>query len=146
MSKSEGLRKLLRPFRWYIAPRADGKSIILWWEKRRIAYNIFLFVFCLVPCLPADLGTFGWVITNPALQRIYRGNNETILLIQVVLQILSNVWYTGGWIAELIVKLIARRNISWFGPIALVAGTLFSFAFAAYFLVLGIGSPMPGGF
>ena len=59
-----------------------------------------------------------------------------LVLIQVLLQVLSNVWYTGGWLVELIVRAVARGNIPWFGPMALAAGTLFSFAFAAYFLFL----------
>ena len=143
MGKSEGLQRLPAPVRWYFAPRADGTSVILWWEKRLILYNIFLFLFCLVPCLPADLSALGWEITIPALRKIYPGDSGIILLDQVLLQICSNVWYTGGWVAELIVKLFMRRSISWFGPIALVSGTLFSFSFAAYFLVLAIASSLP---
>lgn len=140
MHRSKVWQYVLRPFRWYIAPRVDGKSVILWWEKRRFLYNAYLFLFCLVPCLPAYLQMLGWTIPIPALKGIYRGDPGILLLIQVLLQVLSNVWYTGGWIVELIVKVVARRNIPRFGPIALAAGTLFSFIFAAYFLVMGFGA------
>ena len=135
MHKGEAWLKLLRPFRWYVAPRADGESVILWWEKRRIPYNLFVFLFTLPFCLQVDLYAMGFLSTNTAVQQIYQDVGSTKLVIQALLQILSNVWYTGGWMVELIVKVIVRRKIRWFGPIALIAGTVFSFFFEAFWLV-----------
>ena len=139
MGRSEVRQNFLRPFRWYVARRPDDKSAIAWREKRRILYNLFLFLFCLAPCLPADLQALGWTISIPALKRVYPADPGMLVFIDVLLQVLSNVWYTGGWLVELIVRAVARGNIPWFGPMALAAGTLFSFAFAA---VLSFPGPL----
>ncbi|MGB6746061.1 MAG: hypothetical protein WBE38_20595 [Terracidiphilus sp.] len=134
MSNGEGWLRLLSPFRWYVSPRADGESVILWWEKRRIPYNVFVFLFTLPFCFRLDLYAMGFLSTNTALQQMYQADGSENLLIQALLQILSNVWYTGGWMVELIVKVIVRRKIRWFGPIALITGTVFSFFFEAFWL------------
>lgn len=117
MMKADELREwFVRPLRWYAAPRPEDKSVILWWEKRRIPFNLFLALFCL--CV--------YLCAKPY---------DSMAGLWVLLQVFANFWYTGGWVVELILKLFLKGRIRLFGPIALVAGTLFSFAFAALFLI-----------
>ncbi|MGA7340681.1 MAG: hypothetical protein WBE72_00695 [Terracidiphilus sp.] len=134
MSLAESLRHLLKPFRWYIAPRADGESVILWWEKRRLLYNLLVFLSTLPFCLFLDLYAMGLLRTSTTVQQMYDSQGDMKLLVQALLQIMCNVWYTGGWMVELIVRLIPGKKMRWFGPIALIAGTVFSFLFVALWL------------
>ena len=101
---------------WYLSPRAEDKSVIVWWEKRRIPYNVILCVVC-----------FGFYLSWK--------DSGIVVITWTVVQIMANVWYTGGWIVELMLKAIHKGRLRLFGPIALAAGTLFSIVFAAFCLV-----------
>jgi hypothetical protein len=94
-------------------------SVILWWELRRIAYNIAMLVcgligltlFVLIDQLPPQL---------PFEQRDWEP------LSVLVFAFLANVAYTGGWIAELTTRVLMRKTSNKFGPMAFSAGSLFS--------------------
>ena len=128
--KSEGLRRLLTPFRWYVAPRAEGESIVGWWERRRIPYNAFVFLFNLPFAWSIDLYKMGLLKTNPAPGGDYIADPVFVVLaIQIIDQIMANIWYTGGWVVELLLFAVTKKHYRKFAPVALVAGTVFSLIF-----------------
>lgn len=97
-------------FSWPLK-RAQGTrfvQILLWWEARRLLYNL-------------AIGIFGlWLF--------YRGDRGILAL----LVICANIWYTGGWIVHYLVVLLRRKAVPLFGPVMLVLGTLFSFMFMKF--------------
>jgi hypothetical protein len=100
------------------APEPTAGAIIRWWEARRLHYNVITVAW-----------TFLWVLVS------YLGGNHIWLstplaiLTLIGVQLFANVWYTGGWIADLIVKKVLRIPWRGFGPWALGLGIAFSLLF-----------------
>lgn len=126
----------LRPWAWYLQPPEPGRSVIAWWEKRRLLYNGFLFAWGI-------LNYFGtafvlWIRVNRMPHDAdsitsYYGcffANSWMVIPLVILQVTANVWFTGGWIVDLFVHRAAKGDPSRFGQYALGVGTLFSLVFA----------------
>ena len=129
----EEVHKLLRLYRWYLRPRAATESAVGWWEKRRGAYNLFLFVWDLVLYFLALL--IAWV-HGRSIAGLDDSARQTALSLTIscayllpIIQVTANFWYTGGWMVELVISLFSKRHMGLFGPRALLAGTLFSFIF-----------------
>ena len=69
-------------------------QIILWWEFRRIIYNMVLFI-AVALCLQ---------ILGMKLSEIEMGDGEYFIFIVLVgIVIFSNLFYTLGWITELFI-------------------------------------------
>jgi hypothetical protein len=100
--------------RWY--------EVIAWWELRRIPYNLIvgpvafacvmliLYVKTLPPQRPPEENDFDFFFA------IYGG------------AVLANFFYTGGWVCEIVLKLLARREVRWFGPVLFSLGLMLSLA------------------
>jgi hypothetical protein len=100
-------------------PQPTAGAIIRWWEARRLHYNLITLAWA-----------FLWVSIS-----YFKGNHiwlATVLmgptyLLSVLLP--SNIWYTGGWIVDLVVKKVLRVSWTGFGPWAFGLGVGFSFLF-----------------
>ena len=94
-------------------------EIIIWWELRRIPYNlivgtlgmIFLLVFALINDLPP---------VAPPEER------SVSFFLVPLFGVLANLCYTGGWIAELLLRAIWREKARDVGPQLLLVGLLMS--------------------
>jgi hypothetical protein len=116
------------------APPSAGQ-IIGWWERRRLHYNLLVFATFVVVMigkrmllmLPSLRGHF-WGASS--YMNVVDGFFVSLLPVLLLVQIPANIWYTGGWIVELLLTkglhLPARR----FGPWALGFGMAFSALFA----------------
>jgi hypothetical protein len=100
------------------SPQTAG-GIIDWWEGRRLHYNVLILAWALLWAVISTLMGNGVTIWNP----------YSILLYVLFVQLPANFWYTGGWIADLILKKILRARATWFGPWALALGIGLSFLF-----------------
>ena len=99
-------------------------DIILWWESRRLVYNGIIFASILVSALLLA------AVMQPKRLIEYLSQAGTLVATGFsLLQIPANVWYTGGWVADLFVKRILRLPAVGFGPWALASGTVFSLLF-----------------
>ena len=92
-------------------------EVIGWWEARRMAYNVTiggtgLFTLAAVHLI-ARIPPFPEAIPL-----------EPTLIIPVVYGFLANVFYTGGWMAELWIRNTLGREMEPVGP------TLFRYGFA----------------
>lgn len=105
------------PRAWY-AP-------ILWWELRRIPYNAVVFVSMILGLIGFALTVDGWVdfISPP-------------IFPMLIIFFLSNLFYTGGWIVEVILRVVFRYRGAKFASRALIAGISFSL-FVAFLPALG---------
>jgi hypothetical protein len=99
-------------------PQPTPGAIIRWWEARRLHYNVITLAWA-----------FLWIVVS-----YLRGNHvwrstPLAILTYLGIQLAANLWYTGGWIADLIAKKVLRLHWRGFGPWALALGIAFSFVF-----------------
>ena len=109
-------------FAWPV--RSDWQSVVLWWEVRRIPYNIAVGL----------VGTFSLVsmfFLIAASDALEPGEEAIELVGLFVLPLLGgiffNVCYTAGWVLELLVRSAARADNRFLGPILFTGGLLLSF-------------------
>jgi hypothetical protein len=105
-------------------------AIIKWWESRRLYYNAIIFaeiLFILV--LFTCLGLRRRAKFNPI--KMPAGGLSIAML---CLQLPANIWYTGGWIAEVFLRHLWPGMSPGFGPWALRLGIGFSILFVGYFM------------
>lgn len=118
LRKKKGTAKANGPQNWYLQnPEAEDErstgSIILWWEARRIPYNLIVGATGLIPLI---------VLSAMSSSAVYSGTFFAVL----AYGIMANICYTSGWIAELIARKVFAEKANHFGPIALFLGTSFS--------------------
>ena len=105
--------------------RQTTRMVILWWEGRRLWYNAIL-----LTAITAGSLTLSLIVNAPYAYRKYlEGAAKFTLLSLLFIQIPANVWFTGGWIAQLLLRKLAHRAPVGFGPWALAIGTGFSLLF-----------------
>jgi hypothetical protein len=106
-------RLLARP----CGPQTAG-GIIAWWEGRRIYFNAILLAAI----------TLAAIVSAAA-----DGGGITLFVVSIIFLLFpANIWYTGGWIADLLIKKALRLNVTGFGPWALGAGIVFSLLFMGF--------------
>jgi len=107
--------------RWLFS-RTDGApsawDVILWWEKRRLPYNIIV---CATGTVSYTL--FLVFITRSGVLR--PGEDAVEPLAMIIAPLVWNVCYTGGWMAELVLRPLFRRSPK-LGPTVLIAGLVLS--------------------
>jgi hypothetical protein len=83
-------------------PATSAWNVIAWWESRRIAYNLIVGSAGVVTCVL--VGTL--VFTSQLLQRALAsyGSPGFEVLFVLIYGIAANIFYTFGWIAELVVR------------------------------------------
>jgi hypothetical protein len=92
-------------------------SIIGWWELRRVLYNLALALVGGVCCTLFVL--FMSLMLEP-------GEDAVEPLALPVAVVLANMAYTGGWVVELLVRLIRRNRHPHVGPKLLKVGLVFT--------------------
>ena len=112
-------------------PEPTAGAIIRWWEARRLHYNVLILVWALILYLAAHIET-GRIDPEAF-------NLASLYVYLLLFQLPANIFYTGGWIADLVVKKVLRLPSARFGPFALGLGIavslLFYLGIAAYFWV-----------
>ncbi len=94
-------------------------QIILWWEARRLYYNGIILAWALLWGLFTQLRKMRDWVSSPLF----------ILTYVFGVQVPANIFFTGGWIADLFVKKVLGLASPGFGPWAFGLGTGFSFLF-----------------
>src|SRR5262245_47908557 len=107
------VRQLLSPL-YFVPDRPRSYAeIFLWWEQRRPIYNLIVAVCAFVPL----------VMTGIRLSPPWIDFDLPLLWLIALFYIFpSNFWYTGGWIAEMIVSRFWRDEVRDFGPILFAMG------------------------
>jgi len=93
-------------------------SIIIWWEARRIPYNLIVGGFALI-----NLFCFLSLIIGSGCLKAGEDAVEPMALIAAPLAI--NICYTWGWIAEIIILMIRKRDDK-LGKLLFIIGISFS--------------------
>lgn len=116
---------------WWLFSRDDADAslfgVIKWWELRRIPYNLIVGICgaftCIVTVLVPTIASaeFGEPLGLP--------DPPILAVLGVILYaIAANVCYTGGWVAELVVRAIWNGKSRDFAQISFILGLLFSVA------------------
>lgn len=99
-----------------------NREIIIWWEKKRLIYNIAYLPF---------LGL--WFYISKYHVTCYAGTLNTPLVIIIIIGL--NVCYTSGWLFEIIVRYsIVNFTFKSFAPFLFLIGTLGT----VLFIVVGL--------
>jgi hypothetical protein len=104
------------------APEAQRPwySIVLWWELRRVPYNLVL-------GLTGFLGIVLFLLIDALPPRPPSGQTDFEYLFALMGgAVAANICYTGGWLVELMLQLPWPRRVHQFGPTAFRVGLLFS--------------------
>jgi hypothetical protein len=114
-------------------------SVIVWWEARRIFYNLILGV--------TGILTIAVCFGSAAIGEHYIGipiglpGSPLFALFGIAaFVIMANVCYTGGWIAELVARKIWKDQADNFGKIVFFLGLSFSVLLTLVPSVIVIGS------
>jgi hypothetical protein len=118
---SSKLRQLLFRDSYRIESRSE---IVGWWERRRLAYNAAVGTTGLVSlAFLHGLGAIG--------PRFDHGDIGPPLMAVVGYAVLANIFYTSGWIAELMLRPLLGRQTGTVGATLFRYGTAFSVTLTA---------------
>lgn len=115
--------------------RRAARDVIWWWERRRLKYNLYVLIAGVLAFLVRELVL---LISqhSPSVEFVRGGVSVvySLVLYLVLVQLPANVWYTFGWILELLVRSIFGDRFPRFGPATYWTGLVFSVIFV---VVLG---------
>ena len=90
-------------------------SVVSWWEVRRIPYNLIVGVIA-----AASFGVF--IVSISSSGHLQPGEDAVEPLALIAAPLLANVLFTGGWILELLARLLAPARSEHFGPQLFILG------------------------
>ena len=116
-----------------------ARMIIGWWELRRFYYNVIIFAAILLISLVLPVFLKVNAISSAS---TYLGSlGYHVVLSFLLLQVPANIWYTGGWVADLLIKKVLHLTALGFGPWAQGIGIAFSLIFVVYMMGVTLGAP-----
>lgn len=116
-------------------PAETPGDVIGWWEARRIPFNLVVGIVGLLSCI-----AFGVVVLGAYLLFDIDLFPEPFSIFAVPLYgFLANMCYTGGWIAELVVRKFWPREAERFALVSFKLGLQFSLVLTAMPGVLALG-------
>ena len=118
---------IIRKKKWFFqtpATKLSPLGIIMWWEVRRIPYNILIGVYSFISLLLF----YFFILSSGYLQP---GEDAVEPLFIVAAPFAINLAYTAGWIVELIMRYVFALQSPKIGPHLLKAGVFFSIVVAS---------------
>jgi hypothetical protein len=107
------------------SPTPSARAAIGWWEVRRIPYNLIVGCAGIVTCIVIaiiGLGSYFFFNSDFGLP----GSPLLAVFGVIIYGFLANLCYTGGWIAELIVRRAWPEEADKFASRTFLLGLLFS--------------------
>ncbi|MHC4618424.1 MAG: hypothetical protein ACYTEQ_11810 [Planctomycetota bacterium] len=116
-------QRTVRPFfKWLVGPPEKPESrlhVIGWWEVRRIPYN-------LIVGLPGIASLAMFFLFIHLAHELEPGEDAVEPLAIIFAPIAINILYTGGWMAELLLRIVWREESPHIGPILFKLGVSLS--------------------
>jgi hypothetical protein len=108
--------------KWLLTPpKPEILNIIIWWEIRRILYNLLMLITGIMGLI------FLLIIMDLNKSESSSSEADFVPLLAVLAGgIIANICYTIGWIAEIFAYLTWKEKARYFGPILWSFGTIFS--------------------
>lgn len=115
---------------WLFARKEEDTSlvaVIKWWELRRIPYNLIVGVLGVFTCVITVL--VAAIASEKFWEPLGLPDPPIIAVFAVIFfAVMANLCYTGGWMAELVVRAIWKERAGDFAQISFTLGLLFSAA------------------
>ena len=125
---SSGLRQLLFRDKLLTTPG----EVIGWWERRRLVFNAAVGVTGVV--------SIGVITALSAIGPHSQSAMGPPLMLVLVYGVAANILYTGGWIAELLLRPVFERSTGTVGATIFRYGLAFSVGLTALPIGLGVFS------
>ena len=107
------------------SPLSSSREVIGWWEARRIPFNLIVGSVGILTCMVVGVVALGSEILFNS--EFGLPNPPAVALIGIIIYgILANVCFTGGWVAELIVRRLWPREADRFATLSFSLGVIFS--------------------
>lgn len=104
---------------------ASAWQVIGWWEARRIPFNLIVGIAGLVSCIVIGVvGVGSFFLLGNDLGSL--GSPLASLFIVFIYGIAANVFFTGGWVAELIIRKFWPVQADRFATLTYALGVTFS--------------------
>ncbi len=109
-------------------PTVGASQVVLWWECRRLFFNLAVFLTGIVSCVLLII--CGFCSEQMVGEAIGLPDGPLLGVFAIFSYgLLANVFYTSGWICELFSRgIVDREKASAFGILAFRAGVTFSVA------------------
>ena len=120
---------------WLFAPQTLPVvwwKVILWWEVRRIAFNLFVAIYGVICLL-----VFFWAISSSG--QLEPGEDAVEPIALLFAPILANLGYSLGWLVEITIRRLQPDIRPNFGPQLFKLGLGFSFLIISAPAVLWVG-------
>src|SRR5688572_15583750 len=109
------MNRMAQAISWLFAPQQTPVSwgrVIVWWELRRIPFNLLIGVYGLICLL-----LFFWAITTSG--HLPPGEDAVEPLALMMTVFAANACYTLGWLLEIAVRLLMPELSPRFSPVLL---------------------------
>ena len=98
-------------------------QIILWWERRRLLFNLIVGATGILTC---TLLLVGEMFAEKKFGDVEAGSPILAVFGIFAYGIMANICYTGGWISELVAKYVWKEQAENLGKITFALGIIFS--------------------
>jgi hypothetical protein len=107
------------------SPVNSARAVIGWWEVRRIPFNLIVGIAGLITCVVVGVAALGAEILFHS-EFGLPDPPGFALIGMIIYAILANVCFTGGWIAELVVREVWPQEADRFATLSFSLGMVFS--------------------
>ena len=111
-----------RIFLWFFSTNEEPQTFIktiIWWEKRRIPYNIIIGII-------GAISLILFFVFIESANELKSGEDAIEPIALLIAPIAINICYTSGWIVETIINSIRRKKDKPIGPKLMKIGMVFS--------------------
>ena len=101
--------------------------MIGWWEARRIPFNLIVGIAGLLSCIAVGLVSMeSWSYSLFVRDSGLPDSPFMNLLVVIIYGIVANIFFTGGWVAELIIRKLWPTQADRFATLTYSLGVVFS--------------------
>ena len=106
---------------------ASAWQVIGWWEARRIPFNLVVGIAGLLSCIAAGLVSMeSWSYSLLIRDSGLPGSPFMSLMLVIIYAIVANIFFTGGWIGELVIRKLWPSQADRFATLTCSLGVTFS--------------------
>jgi hypothetical protein len=119
------------------ADRRMWSDVVWWWDSRRFLYSLIVLA---ATCATVVVRAV-YILVDAVWEEMPDRTgiwSEVLRLVAwpLFLMLAANAWYTGGWVAELALRIVLRDRFLWLAPVMLAAGVIFSLVFIVFISML----------
>ncbi len=118
------------------------RGIILWWESRRVPYNLAVGITGLLTSFICWGCAVLVELSGKFEEGLFPDPPLFVIFFVVLYAVGANVCYTAGWIVECLLHAVGRKDDPFFGPLSFALGTTFSLLLTLAPAILLIGAAL----